>query len=178
MTSSPYEMLIGDDDQTYFYTSLSSYKRFESLLSLFKPLMSRQQDNYKLSHGDELLLVCMKLRLAMPCEDLSYRFRISVSSGSKTFHCWIDVMSRELHRLICWPDRNKRQETLPDCFKPTYSRTTCIIINCSEIFLERPASLLGRAQTYSQYKHHNTVKFLVAISPTGAISFLSSVGVD
>ena len=53
-----------------------------------------------------------------------------------------------------------------------YSHATCII-DCSEIFLERPSSLLARAQTYSQYKHHNTVKILMAISPTGAIIFLS-----
>ena len=53
-----------------------------------------------------------------------------------------------------------------------YSHATCII-DCSEIFLEQPSSLLARAQTFSQYKHHNTVKFLMAISPIGAIIFLS-----
>ena len=171
-TSSPFEMLKGDDSQTHFYTSLRSYKMLETILTLLNPLMAMKNDTCKLSHGDELLLVCMKLRLAMPHEDLSYRFRIAVSSVSKIFHRWIDVMSRELHRLICWPDRTNIRQTLPDCFKPMYSHATCII-DCSEIFLERPSSLLARAQTYSQYKHHNTVKFLMAISPTGAIIFLS-----
>ena len=28
-------------------------------------------------------------------------------------------------------------------------------------------------QTYSQYKHHNTVKFLIGVSPQGAINFMS-----
>ena len=51
-------------------------------------------------------------------------------------------------------------------------RTTCII-DCSEIFIERPSSLSARAETYSNYKSHNTVKFLIAISPTGAIIFVS-----
>ena len=102
-TSSPFEILKGDDSQTHFYISLSSYKMFETILSLLNPLMSMNNDTCKLSHGDELLLVCIKLRLAMPHEDLSYRFRIAVSSGSKILHRWIDVMS-ELHRLIYWPD--------------------------------------------------------------------------
>ena len=35
---------------------------------------------------------------------------------------------------------------------------------------ERPKSLKARAQTWSNYKHHNTVKFLVAITPQGVIS--------
>lgn len=30
----------------------------------------------------------------------------------------------------------------------------------------------ARAQTYSQYKHHNTVKYLISITPQGVISFV------
>ena len=33
--------------------------------------------------------------------------------------------------------------------------------------------MLARAQTYSNYKGHNTIKFLVAISPTSAVLFIS-----
>ena len=38
---------------------------------------------------------------------------------------------------------------------------------------ERPNRLKARAQTYSQYKHHNTVKFLIGITPQGSVSFIS-----
>ena len=57
-------------------------------------------------------------------------------------------------------------------FKTGYRRTTCII-DCSEVFIERPASMLACFQTYLDYKSHNTFKFLVAISPTGAVIFVS-----
>ena len=53
-----------------------------------------------------------------------------------------------------------------------YTGTTCII-DCSEVFIERPSSLSARSETYSNYKSHNTVKFLVAVSPTGAVIFVS-----
>jgi hypothetical protein len=33
-------------------------------------------------------------------------------------------------------------------------------------------NLLARAETWSNYKHHNTVKYLIGIIPQGAISFL------
>ncbi|XP_072039482.1 uncharacterized protein [Amphiura filiformis] len=36
-----------------------------------------------------------------------------------------------------------------------------------------PSDLLARAQTWSQYKHHHTLTFLVGITPQGTISFLS-----
>lgn len=61
---------------------------------------------------------------------------------------------------------------MPQIFKDLYPRTWCII-DCSEIFIERPCAYQARAQTYSNYKKHNTVKFLIDITPCGAISFLS-----
>ena len=33
---------------------------------------------------------------------------------------------------------------------------------------------MARAQTYSNYKNHNTVKILVGITPQGSISFASN----
>ena len=61
---------------------------------------------------------------------------------------------------------------MPRIFKDLYPRARCII-DCSEIFIERPASYLARAQTYSNYKRHNSVKFLIGISSYGAITSLS-----
>ncbi|KAK1883948.1 52 kDa repressor of the inhibitor of the protein kinase [Dissostichus eleginoides] len=37
----------------------------------------------------------------------------------------------------------------------------------------RPSNLTSRAQTWSNYKHNNTIKYLIGITPAGAISFLS-----
>ena len=47
------------------------------------------------------------------------------------------------------------------------------IIDCFEVFMERPTNLKARAQTWSNYKHHNTAKFLIGIAPQGAITFIS-----
>ena len=48
-----------------------------------------------------------------------------------------------------------------------------IIIDCFEIFIEQPTSLTARAQTWSNYKKHNTVKYLIGITPQCSISFIS-----
>ena len=81
-------------------------------------------------------------------------------------------MSRELKQLIVWPDHEILRKSLPECFKPSYARATCII-DCSEVFIQRATSLSARNETFSNYKSHNTAKFLVAISPTGAVIFAS-----
>ena len=60
----------------------------------------------------------------------------------------------------------------PKCLRKLFWRCA-VIIDCSEIFLERPSDLKARAQVWSNYKHHSTVKFLIGISPQGTISFVS-----
>ena len=48
-----------------------------------------------------------------------------------------------------------------------------VIIDCFEVFLERPTNLLAIAQTFSSYKHHNTEKYLIGITPPGTVSYIS-----
>ena len=74
--------------------------------------------------------------------------------------------------LIKQPDRETCRTNMPQIFKDLYPKARCII-DCSEIFAERPYAYQARAQTYSNYKKHNMVKCLLGITPCGAISFLS-----
>ena len=51
--------------------------------------------------------------------------------------------------------------------------TTRIILDCSEIFIQRPSAMLAQSETWSEYKHHNTWKVSVGITPNGQVSYLS-----
>lgn len=83
-------------------------------------------------------------------------------------------MADALRFLIVWPEKEAIIRNLPKAFKHTRAyKNTRVIIDCSEIFIQRPSNLLARNITYSKYKHHNTFKLLVGITPTGAVSFLS-----
>ena len=53
------------------------------------------------------------------------------------------------------------------------AKKTTVIIDCFEVFIEKPSNLLARAQAYSNYKSHNTIKVLIGISPQGTITFVS-----
>ncbi|EEC04874.1 hypothetical protein IscW_ISCW024251, partial [Ixodes scapularis] len=46
------------------------------------------------------------------------------------------------------------------------------ILKCTEIFIQKPSYMLTRSQTYSGYKHHNTVKVIITVSSSGAITIL------
>lgn len=102
---SPTAKLKDNDEQTRFYTGLSSYTLFNSLSNLLASVCKKQNTNQGgLSVEDQFLLVLMKLRTEFPNKELAYRFGISFGRVSQIFHEWIDVMARELNQLIVWPD--------------------------------------------------------------------------
>ena len=59
------------------------------------------------------------------------------------------------------------------CFRNHFGANIAVIVDCFEISINKPKNILARAQTFSSYKHHNTVKFLIGITPQGVISYIS-----
>ena len=52
-------------------------------------------------------------------------------------------------------------------------KKVAIILDCFEIFLDRLSNLQARASTWSNYKHKNTAKVLIGITPQCVVSFVS-----
>ena len=119
------------------------------------------------------MLTLMRLRLGLPGKDLAFRFGVQESTVSRVFLQVIDVLYARLSGLIIWPDRESLMKTMPmDFWK--HCPKCVVIIDCFEVFLDRAENVLARAQTYSSYKHHNTVKYLIGITPQGTVSFISN----
>ena len=55
----------------------------------------------------------MKLRLNLLTEDLAHRFEVSISTVSRIFHKWLDVMYVRLSKCIRWPAKEIVHKTLP-----------------------------------------------------------------
>ena len=159
----------GNDKATRFYTGLTNYGIFLHLFMFLAPFVKPSRS---LSLDNEFFLTLTKLRLNLLVEDLARRYSISVGITSKIFQKWIDVMSVRLQFLIQWPRREVNSSNMPPLFKQFYPNCR-VIIDCSEVFIETPSSFDARSKTYSNYKKHNTVKFLIGITPCGSISFLS-----
>ena len=124
----------------------------------------------KLNPMNQLFLTLVKLRLNLKVKDLAFRF----ATVSRYITTWICFLYHHLKELDWSPSVEQVMGTLPHSFQTSYSNTYAII-DGSEIFLETPSDLFMQSSTWSQYKHHNTAKFLVACTPNGAISFISPV---
>ena len=136
--------------------------------------MKKSGPKRKLSKYQEFILTLVRIRLALCSFFLADIFGIANSRVSQIFNTWINFMHGIVSPLLKWPSSKTVKKFMPPCFKKSYPDTVCII-DCTEIFISRPRNPTAQSQTYSNYKHHNTYKTLVGITPSGAFSFVSKL---
>ncbi|KAK7482090.1 hypothetical protein BaRGS_00026674 [Batillaria attramentaria] len=164
--------LIQEDGDAFLYAGIPHHT-FGEIVKAMESVAKEEKVPFTMPVADQILMTLMKLRLNLLLEDLARRFSVSVSQVSKVNTFWIRKLSAELGKLIYWLPRETIRATMPECFKSKYPRTTCII-DCAETIMQKAQNLDSRGETYSQYKSHNTGKYLVGISPSGLIMFISS----
>ncbi|XP_056637412.1 uncharacterized protein LOC130445669 isoform X1 [Diorhabda sublineata] len=164
------ENLENDDDKIKYYTGLPNYKLFQIILELTKSYI---QGNVSLPAEDQILLTLVKIRLNLDFEDIGYRFFVHPTTASSCFENVIHIMARRFKNLIVWPKRSVLQKTTPHCFKQSFHNKTIVIIDCLEMKCERPFHLRTPVGAWSNYKHSETVKYLIGITPRGSICFIT-----
>lgn len=145
---------------------------FKILLKFVRPKAIGQPDYYKtLSAENRLLLFLTKMKTGDHFSFLARLFKISHSTASKIFHDTLETIYESVKTWIFWPSKEAIKKTMPKSFK-NYPNTRAII-DCTEIFCDKSSSVEKQILMYSSYKVHHTVKYLIAISPSGLITFLS-----
>lgn len=182
------ERIKDNDGMTKFYTGLSSFAIFLWLFNYLAPKCSRmtywrgqgqtttsdrvRMSSSSLSPIDQFFAVLMRLKVGLYIQDIAERFQISSASFSMIFTTWISLLHAELKFLNPFPSKDIINRTMPQSFKVKYPSTR-VIIDCTELFIQTSSSILNQSLTFSNYKHHTTVKYLVGISPSGVITFVS-----
>lgn len=121
----------------------------------------------KLAVRHQLLLVLMRRHLGLMFTDLGKQFGISRTTAS------CKAQGRKDNSLVAQRYSGKNKASELQC-TVHYPKATCII-DCTEIFVQRPKNLRKRAQTYSNYKHHNTYKALYCIAANGFVMCVSKL---
>ena len=138
----------------------------------FKSMPKRFGPARKLCAKDEMLLCLMKLRLGLTLQDLANRFKVSLYTASPVFTSWVKGLSTVLRTLVFIPDKGSLVNTKPQRFK-NITQDIHSIIDASEIFIERPKNPDDQKKTWSDYKHHNTLKVLISVTPNSFTNFVS-----
>lgn len=193
------------DGDISFYTGLSSYATFMAIFQFLNPgddcenirprssVTDVPEDFYdsdsddegnfqptkrgrprKLKPLDEFFIVLCRLRRGFSEKHLAHLYGVAQSTISRIFIPWINYMYLKLGQICIWPSKEVVQATMPADFKEKFP-TTRVIIDCTEVRCEMPSSLLLNSELFSSYKNHVTLKGLVAIAPSGAITFISQL---
>jgi len=113
----------------------------------------------------------VKIRNVFDDHHVSFLFKIYVGKMSKIFLTWVNLLHLCLKDLLIWPTIDIVKENLP----PSLDKYPNIraIIDGTEYHVQKPLRPAAQKANWSNYKHANTVKQLVSISPNGALTFLS-----
>ena len=177
------EDIANDDSLVQFYTGFPSHEVFLAVFEFLGPSVNSLhywgtsarrtgKRGWKLDPKNQFFLTLIRLRLNVRVRNLAYRFGISIGLVSRYIITWICFLYQHLGKIEWMPKPEQEAANLPYIFAEKYP-TTFSIIDASEIFIETPSDLYIQSSTWSDYKHHNTAKCLVACTPNGVISFVS-----
>ncbi|KAM7281221.1 uncharacterized protein ISCGN_006278, partial [Ixodes scapularis] len=159
-----------------FYTGLPNYGQFQNLCRLVVATYpSICKGNYMRAQKpeDQLFMVLVRLRTAMPCKELARNFGLSESTLSRTFSQWVFMLDSVLRGITRFPHLHEVQRYLPECFREFPD--TRLVLDCTEIRIQKPSALEAQRKTFSSYKHANTMKCLVGMTPDCNITFVSDL---
>ena len=165
-----YKSVVEDENKLYFYTGTPTVPIFDLVFD-FAENSINQSDISKWTKQEIFIMILMRLRLGLLERDLAYRFDISQPSLSKILLEWLPILATRLSFSVTRTRREELWKALPACFRESFPKFS-VIIDCFEIFIEKLFNITARAQTYSLYKSHKTVKILVGITPQGTISYI------
>jgi len=187
------EAFMHNEKKLHYYTGFNSYEKFKACFDFLGPAAYRltywdssttaevgdtekgtKGRNRKLCPIDEFLLVMARLRAGLFETDLAYRFGVSQSTVSRIWITWINFIYLQFQTIPLWPTRAMINADMPECFRKMYPSTR-VILDATEIRVEKPGLPMLQQATFSNYKSTNTYKVLVGISPSGVITFVSNL---
>lgn len=180
------ERFSSDDDSIKFYTGFPSYQHILLFYNFLKPtaekmtycyasgILESRPTSRAMQLIDEMFMFLVRIKLGLFEQDLAHRFLLHISSVSRKITTWANYLYFLLGTQPIWPSRSQINQSMPEEFQKLYP-TTRVILDCTEIFVQTPSSLLLQSQLYSSYKSNTTLKGLVGIAPHGAITFVSSL---
>lgn len=176
------EQQINNTHILHVYTSFNSIEQF----NLFVDMAIKHYENYLklykknlrtkfcLPYKHQIFIVLSRLRLGLLEQDVAIRYNISQPTVSSIFRRWLNVMHSFFIQLPIWPTKDVVQKFMPNCFKKIYPSTR-VIIDGTEIFIQKPSNYVIQSSTYSTYKSHNTAKGIIGITPNGFVCFVSNL---
>lgn len=168
-----FSIFIKTDKELSTVTGIPNFKILNLLARLVEKVAPRLNSfKRKLTVQDRIILTFIKLKQNVSYAFLAVLFRSCSERHIPNVICNIlDILGNALKDAIVFPSKQEILKNIPSCFRD-YANVS-IILDCTEIEIQKPQSLCCQLITYSFYKGRNTVKFLTGCTPGGLLSYVS-----
>ncbi|XP_066587815.1 uncharacterized protein [Prorops nasuta] len=166
--------LLKTDTELSTATGIETFELLNSIITAVEIAAPHLKiHNSILNISERVLLTFIKLKQNVSYSFLSLLFpRVNVRYCKEIICNMLDILFEILNPCIHYPSRNEILKNIPLCFAGFAD--TQIILDCTEIEIQKPKNLCCQITTYSNYKGRYTVKFMTGVTPGGIISFVSS----
>lgn len=138
---------------------------------LIQAVMSCTLNNNITEIKKKILLTLMRLKLDLTFVSLGVLFRIKPQTARLYFHDTLGHLANLLEVFIRFPSKEEILCNMPRCFSKY--RNTRVILDATEIEIQKSKCLNCKIKSYSFYKGRHTCKFLIGVAPSGMIIYLS-----
>ena len=132
------------------------------------------------SSKEKLFICLLRLRRGFTIKTMSLLLscpgkEIKETSIRDIFTTFIQMMYKIFRQMnkVMFPSRDKLRKYLPKVFK-TMKNTRCSV-DCTEFKVETSRNFGRQGNAYSSYKHGNTFKCMIAVTPSGGACFVSDL---
>lgn len=134
----------------------------------------------KFSTREQLFICLLRLRRGFTVATLavllsSPQRRVSATTIRKIFTTYIQLMYKVFRDMetVMFPPKEHMRRFLPKVFRKL--RNVRCSVDCTEFRIDTSRNFAQQGNTYSSYKHSNTFKCLIAVTPNGGACFVSDL---
>lgn len=122
-----------------------------------------------------LFFTLFVMRTGVPIVVASALFGASTQTGTAAFTTWVCFLRRELQPYVRLPRVEEVKEYAPESFVTAGLDNVVVVLDATELEIVRVWQTDLAYVLYSTYKRRPTGKFLLGITPAGAICFVSNM---
>lgn len=160
--------LLKTDAEVKAFTGVES---IQLLQRISKNVKRFDTMNTELSVHERVVLVLVRLKTFLSFKCIGTLFRVSEATVHRSVYGTLPTLAAVLKSAVYWPTKGEIKKSIPHCF-----RDNCevrVVLDCTEVEIEKSHCLACRLFTYSYYKGRHTVKVLIGVSLAGLITFVS-----
>ncbi|XP_015188686.1 PREDICTED: uncharacterized protein LOC107072892 [Polistes dominula] len=166
-----FSSLITSKEELSTLTGIPTFEVLNLLEELVVTVRPKHKTSSRFDLREMILMTCMKLKQNLSYTVLAILFKCSKDTCKDIIFDMINNLNLCLKPVIYWPTKYNILKNMPGCFRGF--ENVRVVIDFTEIRIQRPSKLCCQLQTYSYYESTYTVKFMTGMTPAGLISFVS-----